>query len=160
MSSYIMDLRRFVGHAPLLQCAGSVIIENSQGEILLGKRTDNHKWGYAGGSIELGETIEECAVRELKEETGLIADDLEFFMINSGEETHYIYPNGDEVYNVEVVYICRNYHGELKPQEEEISELRFFSVNALPEISDPIRPVVLAYQKMRNAQSGKPDSRQ
>ena len=160
MSSYIMDLRRFVGHAPLLQCAGSVIIENSQGEILLGKRTDNHKWGYAGGSIELGETIEECAVRELKEETGLIADDLEFFMINSGEETHYIYPNGDEVYNVEVVYICRNYHGELKPQEEEISELRFFSVNALPEISDPIRPVVRAYQKKRNAQSGKPDSRQ
>ena len=160
MSSYIMDLRRFVGHAPLLQCAGSVIIENPQGEILLGKRTDNHKWGYAGGSIELGETIEECAVRELKEETGLIADDLEFFMINSGEETHYIYPNGDEVYNVEVVYICRNYHGELKPQEEEISELRFFSVNALPEISDPIRPVVRAYQKMRNAQSGKPDSRQ
>ena len=145
MSDYMMDLRKAVGHRPLLQCAASVIIINERNEILLGKRTDNLKWGYAGGSIELGETIEECALRELKEETGLIADELEFFLINSGEETHYIYPNGDEVYNVEVVYLCHHYHGELKPQEAEISELRFFDPQNLPEISDPIIPVIRAY---------------
>ena len=147
MSDYMMDLRKLVGHRPLLQCAASVIIENEHGEILLGKRTDNHKWGYAGGSIELGESIEDCAKRELKEETGLIADELEYFMINSGEETHYIYPNGDEVYNVEVVYISRRWHGELKPQEEELSELRFFPPDQLPEISDPIVPVLREYVK-------------
>ena len=147
MSDYMMDLRKLVGHRPLLQCAASVIIENEHGEILLGKRTDNHKWGYAGGSIELGESIEDCAKRELKEETGLIADELEYFMINSGEETHYIYPNGDEVYNVEVVYISRRWHGELKPQEEELSELRFFAPDQLPEISDPIVPVLREYVK-------------
>lgn len=149
MSNYILDLRKLVGHYPLLQCAGSVIIENEQGEILLGKRTDNLKWGYAGGSIELGETVEDCAKRELTEETGLTADELEFFMINSGEETHYIYPNGDEVYNVEVVYICRRYHGTIIPQKEELSELRFFSIDDLPPISDPIIPVVRAYCRMR-----------
>jgi len=149
MSNYILDLRKLVGHYPLLQCAGSVIIENEQGEILLGKRTDNLKWGYAGGSIELGETVEDCAKRELTEETGLTADELEFFMINSGEETHYIYPNGDEVYNVEVVYICRRYHGTITPQKEELSELRFFSIDDLPPISDPIIPVVRAYCRMR-----------
>ncbi len=150
MSSYMMDLRKIVGHRPLLQCAGSIIVENAQGEILLGKRTDNHKWGYAGGSIELGETIEECAKRELFEEMGLTADELEFFMINSGEETHYIYPNGDEVYNVEVVYICRHYHGIITPQKEELSELRFFSPDNLPELSDPILPVFRAYCASRN----------
>ena len=149
MSNYILDLRKLVGHYPLLQCAGSVIIENEEGEILLGKRTDNLKWGYAGGSIELGETVEDCAKRELTEETGLTADELEFFMINSGEETHYIYPNGDEVYNVEVVYICRRYHGTITPQKEELSELRFFSIDDLPPISDPIIPVVRAYCRMR-----------
>ena len=37
------------------------IIENENGQVLLGKRTDNHQWGYAGGSIELGETVEEAA---------------------------------------------------------------------------------------------------
>ena len=40
MSNYIMDLRKVVGHAPLLQAAASIIIEN--GQVLLGKRTDNH----------------------------------------------------------------------------------------------------------------------
>jgi 8-oxo-dGTP pyrophosphatase MutT (NUDIX family) len=108
MSNYIMDLRKIVGHAPLLQCAGSIIIENEKGEILLGRRTDNHKWGYAGGSIELDETVEECARRELFEETGLIADEMDFFMVNSGPEAHYIYPNGDEVYNVEIIYFCKS----------------------------------------------------
>ena len=145
MSDYIMDLRKIVGKRPLMQCAASVIIINEQGELLLGKRTDNHKWGYAGGSMNLGESTEDCARRELKEEMNLTADELEFFMVNSGEETHYIYPNGDEVYNVEIIYLCRKYHGTPKPQESELSELRFFAPDNLPEISEPIIPVFREY---------------
>ena len=147
MSDYIMDLRKIVGKRPLLQCAASVIIINEQGELLLGKRTDNQKWGYAGGSMNLGESVEDCARRELLEEMNLIADELEFFMINSGEETHYIYPNGDEVYNVEIVYLCRKYHGDMRPQKSELSELRFFPPDQLPDVSEPIIPVFREYQK-------------
>lgn len=146
---YIMDLRRFVGHGPLLQCAGSVIIENERGEILLGRRTDNHLWGYAGGAMELGESIEDCARRELWEEMGLIADEMEFLTVNSGPEAHYVYPNGDEVYNVEIVYVCRKYHGQLRRQEEEMEALAFFPIDALPEISPPIRPVLRKYLEQR-----------
>lgn len=149
--SYIMDLRKYVGHRTLLQCAGSVIIENDKGEILLGRRTDNHLWGYAGGAIEPGESVEECARRELREEMGLEADEMEFLTVNSGPEAHYIYPNGDEVDNVEIVYVCRKYHGVIRRQEEEMEELRFFSIDALPEISPPIRPVMRAYLAMRRA---------
>ena len=147
MSDYIMDLRKIVGKRPLLQCAASVIIINEQGELLLGKRTDNQKWGYAGGSMNLGESVEDCARRELLEEMNLIADELEFFMINSGEETHYIYPNGDEVYNVEIVYLCRKYHGDMRPQKSELSELRFFPPDQLPDVSEPIIPVFREYQR-------------
>ena len=42
MSNYIMDLRKIVGHRTLIQCGAGVIIVNNAGEILLGKRADNH----------------------------------------------------------------------------------------------------------------------
>ena len=48
MPGYIMDLRKLVGHRTLMQCAASIIIVNEKNQILLGKRTDNHKWGYGG----------------------------------------------------------------------------------------------------------------
>ncbi|MBR4555214.1 MAG: NUDIX domain-containing protein [Ruminococcus sp.] len=139
-----MELRKTVGHRPLIQCAGSVIVENSEGQILLGKRTDNGMWGYSGGSVELDEKVEDCARRELYEEMGLEAEDLEFFMINSGPEAHYIYPNGDEVSNVEIIYICRKYRGEPRPLDSEMSELRFFSPDEITDgmISPPIREVM------------------
>ncbi|MBD5469332.1 MAG: hypothetical protein HDR21_14480 [Lachnospiraceae bacterium] len=78
---------------------------------------------------------------------GLIADEIEFFCVNSGPETHYVYPNGDEVSNIEIIYLCRKYHGQLKKQDEEMEELRFFSVEEidLEEISPPIRRVVELY---------------
>lgn len=140
MSNYIMDLRKIVGHRPLLQVGASVILEDSQGRILLQKRSDNHCWGYAGGSVELDEVVEDAAKRELFEETGLIAEKLELFGIFSGKDTHYVYPNGDEVSNVDIVFICKEYSGELRRQESEVDELSFFSVEEIPEnISPPIQ---------------------
>ena len=44
MSNYIMDLRKVVGHVPLLQAGASIIVENENGQVLLEKRTDNHQW--------------------------------------------------------------------------------------------------------------------
>ncbi len=147
MSGYIQELRRLVGHRPIMQCAASVIVVDEKGRLLLGKRTDNHLWGYAGGSVEIDEKVEDCAKRELFEETGLVAEELEFFMINSGPEVHYIYPNGDEVSNIEIIYLCRKYHGELRAQAEEVEELRFFEAGdiVLEMVSPPIRPVFRKY---------------
>jgi len=140
MSGYIMDLRKLVGHRPLLQVGASVIVEDAQGRILLQKRADNHCWGYAGGSVELDEVVEEAARRELLEETGLTAHSLEFFGLFSGPDTHYIYPNGDEVSNVEIVFLCRDYSGALRCQEGEVDHLRFFAADEVPQnISPPIR---------------------
>ena len=154
MSSYIEELRKKIGHQTIIQCAVSIIIENEKGEILLGRRTDNHMWGYAGGSVEIDERIEDCARRELYEEMGLVAEEMDLFMINSGPEVHYVYPNGDEVSNVEIIYLCKKYHGTLKRQEEEIEELRFFALSEIPdEISPPIRPVMQKYLAMRRREA-------
>ena len=147
MSNYIMDLREIVGHRTLIQCAASVIIIDEAGRLLLGRRTDNRQWCYSGGALEIDEKVEDCAARELFEEMGLVAEALEFFMVNSGTETHYVYPNGDEVSNIEIVYLCRKYHGELCPQPEEMEELRFFAPEEidLDEVMPPVRPVLKKY---------------
>lgn len=143
MSSYIMDLRSLVGHRPLLQVGASVIVEDSEGRILLQLRRDNHCWGYSGGSVELDEEVECAAKRELYEETGLTAESLELFGIFSGKDMHYIYPNGDEVSNIDIVYICKHYRGDLVCQESEVEKLEFFAVNEIPENISPavIKPL-------------------
>ena len=132
MSNYILDLRKIVGHRPLLQVGASVIVVNNRGEILLQLRTDNHCWGYCGGSVELDEKVEDAAKRELFEETGLVADKLTLWKIYSGPEMHYIYPNQDEVSNIDIVFLCRQYHGELTCQQGEVEQLQFFDVSHLP----------------------------
>lgn len=140
MPNYIMDLRAIVGPRPILQVGASVIVEDKQGRILLQLRSDNHCWGYCGGSVELDEKVEEAAKRELFEETGLTAHSLELFGVFSGKELHYTYPNGDEVSNIDIVYLCKDYSGELKKQESEVDELRFFSIDEMPDkISPPIK---------------------
>ena len=144
-----MDLREVVGHRTLIQAAASIICLDKEVSLLLGRRTDNHMWGYSGGAVEIDEKIVDCARRELYEEMGITAGALELFYINSGPEAHYVYPNGDEVSNVEVVYICRDYKGEIRPQPEEIEEIRYFSVDEIrmEEISPPIRPVMQKYKE-------------
>ena len=149
MSNYILDLRKIVGHQTIIQCASSIIVADDDNRILLGRRTDNNMLGYFGGSVEIDEKVEDCAKRELYEETGIIADEIEFFCINSGPETHYVYPNGDEVSNIEIIYLCKKYHGELT-ESDEMKELKYFNVEDIDinDISPPIRSVVQKYMDL------------
>ncbi|MBR2854678.1 MAG: NUDIX domain-containing protein [Clostridia bacterium] len=67
---YIHYLRRIIGSRKIiLNCAGAVIVRD--GKILFQRRTDNGKWGLIGGLVEMNETYEEAALREIWEETGL-----------------------------------------------------------------------------------------
>lgn len=148
MSEYIMDLRKIVGHRTLIQVGASVIVEDSEGRILLQKRADTHTWAYAGGAVEIDENVEDTAKRELFEETGLIAEELELLGVYSGKHMHNIYPNGDEVSNVDIVYVCKSYSGQLKCQEQEVEELRFFSIDEIPdEIFMPNVPAITEWRK-------------
>lgn len=116
------------------------------GKILLGKRTDNHKWAYAGGSVEIDEYAE-VVQKGIVRERGFRHNLWSSFLLNSGPETHYIYPNGDEVSNFEIVYLCSEWEGEPKMQDGEMEELRFFTVDEidLDEISPPTRGVMEEY---------------
>jgi 8-oxo-dGTP pyrophosphatase MutT (NUDIX family) len=148
MGEYMRDMRKKVGDIPLMQCGASVIVVNEGGEILLEKRADTKDWAYAGGAVELYERVEDAAARELREETGLIAEELTLFGVFSGEAMRFTYPNGDRVSNVDVVFVCRKYSGTLTPEAAEVEELRFFPPNRLPRPLFPAnRPALEAYLK-------------
>ena len=131
MTGYMAEMRRLVGHRTVIQCAASVIVVDQQGRLLLGKRSDDHLWGYSGGSVEVDEVVEECARRELKEEMGLEALELTFFCVNSGPEAHHVYPNGDETSCIDIVYVCGKYHGDMRLQPEEVAQVAWFDRESL-----------------------------
>ena len=142
MTGYIKSLRKIVGHTPLLQCGASVIIFDDEGKVLMMHRTDNDCWCFPGGAIELGEKVEDAAQREVFEETGLEVGKLDLFDIFSGEELYYKYPNGDEVYNIDIVFMTSKYYGEANSNDES-KGFKFFRIDELPrEISPPVKPVV------------------
>jgi len=143
MAEYIMELRKLVGSIPLMMCAGSMIVYDEEKGVLLQNRKDNGLWGYHGGAVELGESVENAAVRELFEETGLIATEFSLFGVYSGEDNYYKYPNNDEVFIVDVVFECTKFEGKLGEQNEEVNELKWFSVDKIPpNLSPPIiRPL-------------------
>ncbi len=147
---YIMDLRKYVGHQPLIMSCAGVLLLNEQKQLLLQRRADNGFWAYPGGSMELGETFEECAKREVLEETGIRCLDLTLFTIFSGK--HYTYPNSDEIYPAEAIFICDKYEGELKLQEEEVKEVRFFDMDNLPQEITPmnIEPIQKLKEYLKN----------
>lgn len=148
---YISELRKIVGHRPVIHLCASVIVEDEKGRILMQKRVDSGDWCYCGGSVELYERTEDTAARELLEETGLVADELTLFGVFSGEDLRYVYPNGDEVSTVDILYICRSYHGNAAPQPEEVTELRFMYVDEVSalDICPPARVPLKKYIQTR-----------
>ena len=117
MDDWVKNLRKKIGHdTVILPHAVTIVIDGKH--VLVEERSDDGYIDFPGGTLDLGETIEECAIRELKEETGIIADSLELFKIYTGELTKYTYVNGDNMYGVDVVYLVRKFHGELKPQKD------------------------------------------
>lgn len=135
---YILNLRKYIGHKPIIMTSDCVLILNEKNQLLLQKRKDNNLWSYPGGSLEIGESFEECAIREVFEETGLECKSLKYFTTASGKDMHYTYPNGDEVYIAETVYICRKYTGILKVQKDEVTEQKFFELKKLPVNIHPV----------------------
>ena len=140
--SYVMDMRKKVGHEPIINVGSTILVFNQNNELLLNLRSDTNDWGIPGGGKELNETLEECAIRELKEETNLDINDLELVTVLSGNEYYYKYSNGDEVDCVITLYQARNYSGELKNNDGESAQLKFFSFDNLPLLESRAEAII------------------
>ena len=131
---YVKYLRDKIGHDVVNLTGVNVLIINENNEILLQKRgTYPLKWGLIGGITELGEALEDTAVREAKEETGLDIKELTLLGTTSGNKCYIDFPNGDKAYFITIGYVTKSFSGNLKVDNVETKDLRFFSYDDLPE---------------------------
>lgn len=108
---------------------GCDIFVLKEGTLLLGVRKNTYgegDWGLPGGHVEYGETIIECAKRELKEETGIEGEKLELITVSDEprSDAHYIH----------LCFVINDFKGEAKLMEpEKCEKWQFFDLNKLPE---------------------------
>lgn len=127
---YVHGLRPLIGHRKIILNAATTIIERD-GKILLQRRTDNGKWGLIGGLLEMNETYEEAALREVREETGLEVRLDSFLGIFHNHNM--VWRNGDAAHVVSAFFTASIISGEPRVDEESF-ELRFFGMEELPEL--------------------------
>ena len=129
---YIRWLRSKVGHEKVILVFAGGCIFNDKGEVLLQFRGDFGKWGFPGGAVELGETPEMAAIREVKEETGLVVEISRLIGVYTDCDMEY--PNGDKAQSICIVYEFRVAGGKLVCDETETLELKWFSLEEEPEL--------------------------
>lgn len=117
---------------------GIVVINDKK--ILLGKRKGSHgsqEWSFPGGHLEFGETVEECAFRELYEETGLKA-----LSMQMGPWVDDIIEN--EKHYVTLFVIVNQFEGDLQLMEPDKCEgWHWFDENSLPSpLFSPVRSLI------------------
>lgn len=127
---------------------GIMIKDNDR--ILLGHRHNDQEdtggiyepntWTFPGGKQEFEETIYECAIREVKEETNLDIDDLEIFGVVDD-----IQPNK---HYITIQVIANKYQGNLQIMEPtKIDEWLWFSINELPDnLYSPTKKFIERYK--------------
>lgn len=98
---------------------GVAVIVEKNGKVLLGKRKGAHgsgSWAFPGGHLEMNESIEECARREVFEETGISIDHIRYATFTNdifeAEQKHYV-----------TLFVVADYRGgELQVREPDKCE--------------------------------------
>ena len=134
-------MRRVIGHQLLFLAGANVIIINNDRHILLQQR-DDLSWGLPGGLLEPGESLEQTAVREVKEETNLDVHSLQFLKVFSGADYTFTLPNKDTINVITALYYTENWTGEMLADSVEGVALEFFSPGKLPS---PVNDEYLTY---------------
>lgn len=121
--------------------------------LLLEKRSDCGWWGLVGGSLEIGETVEECALREVLEETGLKLElkKLRLLSIYSDPKEGRIlqYPD-NRIHLIDIVFYYKLSVKNINISEESL-EISLFKPEEIPkEIVPPAKQIINDVCKMLN----------
>ncbi|MEO8973270.1 MAG: NUDIX domain-containing protein [Ktedonobacteraceae bacterium] len=113
--------------------AASAIVTNEEGKLLLHKRSDNSLWGLPGGAMEVGESIGETIMREVKEETGL--EVIPEYITGIYTNPHHViaFSNGEVRQEFSICFACRIISGKLQVSQESF-EVAFFAPYELEQL--------------------------
>lgn len=109
-----------------------VIIQNSANEILIGKRIGTHTplFSIPGGHLELGETFEAAAIREVFEETGLVIYHPKVICVTNNLRTF----QHEGTHSISVSLLVNNFSGHLEAKEKDKCEWwKWFPLEELPQ---------------------------
>jgi ADP-ribose pyrophosphatase YjhB (NUDIX family) len=132
--SYQGQLRALAGDdRPLLFVGARCVVVDADDRVLLVRRTDNGEWALPAGAMELGESIGECAARELLEETGLVATSLEPFAFYSGARFtgRNMYGHIYQVFST--AFRVTSWTGEVNRVTDETTDAAFFPFGSFPD---------------------------
>ena len=131
--SYHGKLRALAGDEEVLIMVGArCLLRDGQGRILLIRRSDNGLWAVPAGGMELGDSIRQCAIREVYEETGLTPTKLAPIAILSGADSMETNQWGHTYQFHVTVFLATAWTGELVTQTDETTDAGWFHPDQLP----------------------------
>ncbi|CAN5671917.1 NUDIX domain-containing protein [soil metagenome] len=116
-----------------LVVAASAVVLDEQGRILLQRRSDNSRWSVPGGAMELGESITEAAMREVKEETGYDVAVDRLVGIYSDPRHVVAYSDGEVRQQFSICFACRIVGGAPASSDESL-EVALFAPEELADL--------------------------
>jgi ADP-ribose pyrophosphatase YjhB (NUDIX family) len=114
-----------------LVVGSSAVVMDSENRILLQRRSDSGNWALPGGTMDIGETFAQSAIREVKEETGFDVRIERIVGIYSDPGHVFAYEDGEVRQEFSICLACTIISGELKVSSES-TDVRFFSFDELP----------------------------
>jgi 8-oxo-dGTP pyrophosphatase MutT (NUDIX family) len=129
---FVADLRAHIGHRPLWLSTAIGVVLDADGRVLLGRRSDTGVWALPGGIIDPAEEPADAAVREVFEETGVVAVPEALTSVTVSRPI--TYPNGDQVQYLELTFRCQLAGGEARVNDSESVEVGWFSLDGLPDL--------------------------
>lgn len=113
--------------------AASAVVVDDRDRILVHRRRDNEMWALPGGVMELGESLGDCAVREVREETGLEVEAVAIVGIYSDPKHVFAYDDGEVRQEFSVCFECRIVGGRLAVSDESY-EVEFVDASEVAEL--------------------------
>ena len=118
---------------------GSAVVVDDHGHVLLQRRADSGNWALPGGTMDIGETLSQCVIREVKEETGLDIDITGLLGIYTDPQHVIAYADGEVRQEFNVTYLGRVVGGTIAVSDES-TDVRFIHPADLDDI--PIHDTV------------------